>query len=135
MSNRKTKYLVFREDFDHRARELKTKVILVGVSATPPNRVVEVNAIWDTGATHSVITPWASDFLKLFPVDMVPIIGVNHERPETRPVSIIHVELSNSVLLQTRRVSVTEIGDGADMLIGMDIIELFGNFSFRTNSF
>jgi len=127
MSERTPKSLAFEVNYNNIAHELKTQVILFAVSAPAPNKTVAINAIWDTGATHSVITPEIAKFLRLFAIDTVPIIGVNNEKPESKPVSIVHVGLPNNVLLQTRRVSVTNIGGGADMLIGMDIITL-GDF-------
>jgi hypothetical protein len=120
------KSLSFRVDYNYKARELRTEVILFAVSAPSPNKTATVSAIWDTGATASVITPDIAQYLQLFPIDTVPIIGVNNEKPEPKPVSIVHIALPNNVLLQTRRVSVVTIA-GADMLIGMDIISL-GDF-------
>ena len=124
MSSRNPKSLAFRIDYGRTVRELKTKALLFAVSAPPPNKTATVDAIWDTGATHSVITPEIAEALGLLPVDTVPIIGVNSGEAEDKPVSIVHVGLPNSVLLQTVRVSVVDIGGGADMLIGMDIISL-----------
>ena len=127
MSELDLKSLAFRIEYNHNVRELKTEVILFAVSAQPPNKSAVVNAIWDTGATNSVITPNVAQYLQLSPIDYVDLLGVNSEKPESRPVSIVHIGLPNSVLLKTRRVSVAKIGGGADMLIGMDIISL-GDF-------
>jgi len=123
MSNLKS--LAFRADYDYLAPQLTTKVILFAVSAPAPNKTVAVNAVWDTGATHSVITPYVSERLSLAPIDTVYIEGVNSAGEAA--ISMVHIGLPNSVLITSRRVTVANIGGGADMLIGMDIITL-GDF-------
>jgi len=131
------KSLAFRIDYLTKVRELKTNVTVFAVSAPPPNKSAVVSAIWDTGATHSVITPSLAEYLKLFPIDSANIIGVTNEKPESVPVSIIHIALPNNVLISARRVCITNIGGGADMLIGMDIISigdfLISNFGNKTS--
>jgi len=121
------KSLAFRADYPAIVRELITKVTVFAVSAPPPNKSTVVTAVWDTGATHSVITPDLAQRLKLFPIDTANILGVNNDTPEPAPVSIIHIGLPNNVLIPARRVCVARIGGGANMLIGMDIISL-GDF-------
>ena len=76
MSSDGLKPAAFRIDYSHRVRELKTEAILFAVSAPPPNKTAVINAIWDTGATHSVITPEIAKFLRLFPIDTIPISQV-----------------------------------------------------------
>jgi len=131
------KSLAFRIDYSTKVRELKTNATVFAVSAPPPNKSIVVSAIWDTGATHSVITPNLAQYLKLFPIDTTDIIGVNNEKPEPAPVSIIHIGLPNNVLIPAKRVCVAKIGGGADMLIGMDIISLgdflISNFGNKTS--
>jgi hypothetical protein len=119
------KSLAFRIEYNNIVRALRTDVTLFAVSAPPPNKVMVVNAIWDTGATDSVITPNIAQQLSLFGVDTVNIAGVNSEGPAQ--VSLVHIGLPNSVLVPSRRVTIAKIGGGADMLIGMDIISL-GDF-------
>jgi hypothetical protein len=126
MSDSNIKSLAFRADYDRLVRALRTKVTLFAVSAPAPNKIVVVNAIWDTGATNSVITPSVAKFLNLAPIDYVNLFGVNSEKPESRPVSIVHIGLPNNVLVQNQRVSIANIA-GTDMLIGMNIITL-GDF-------
>jgi len=121
----KPKSLAFRVDYQTIARMLKTQATLFAVSAPPPNKVLIVNAIWDTGATSSVITPDVAKQLSLFPVDTANIAGVNSEG--VAQVSLVHIGLPNNVLIPSRRVTIAKIGGGADMLIGMDIISL-GDF-------
>ena len=118
----KPKSLSFRIDYNFKTRVINTKATLFAVSAPSPNKVVTINAIWDTGATDSVITPDVSKYLQLFAIDTVSIQGVNSEG--IAPISIVHIGLPNNVLITSKRVSIARIGGGADMLIGMDIISL-----------
>jgi predicted aspartyl protease len=116
----KPKSLAFRVDYPTKVNILLTRASLFAVSAPSPNKSIVVNAIWDTGATHSVITPEVAQKLNLYPIDEIKIVGVNSEG--IAQISIVHIALPNSVLLQTRRVTIANIGGDADMLIGMDII-------------
>jgi len=120
MSDPKIISKAFKTEYNNIVRALRTKVILFAVSAPPPNKTLVVNAIWDTGATDSVITPNIAQQLSLFGVDTVNIAGVNSEG--VAPVSLVHIGLPNSVLVPSSRVTIAKIGGGADMLIGMDII-------------
>ena len=119
------KSLAFRVEYNTLVNKVVTYADLFAVSAQPPNKVLRIEAIWDTGATNSVITPDVARKLLLSPIDTVTIIGVNSKGPA--PVSLVHISLPNNVLLQSRRVTIASIGGSAEMLIGMDIISL-GDF-------
>jgi hypothetical protein len=82
-------------------------------------------AIWDTGATNSVITKKVIDECQLKPTGMVQISGVHgSQNVETYLVSVI---LPNAVTIPSLRVSRGTLVGKADVLIGMDII---GNGDF-----
>ena len=100
---------------------------LGGTGSQPP--LVAFDAIWDTGATHSVIKQAVVDACGLAPTGMtkVQVVGGEHSA-ETYLVSIL---LPNRVLFSSVRVTKGDI-PGADVLIGMDIISM-GDFSV-TNS-
>ena len=72
-------------------------------------------ALWDTGATHSVITP-----------------GINSET--IKPIYIIGgIILPNRVIFENWSLTESDIGgDGIDLLIGMDIISQ-GDFFLSTS--
>jgi len=125
MSERFPKYLAFRVDYASKVKVLPTRATLFAVSAPPPNKSIVVNAIWDTGATDSVITPETARKLNLYPIDEARIIGVNSEG--IAPISLVHIAPPNNVLIPSRRVTIAKIGGEVDMLIGMDIISL-GDF-------
>lgn len=112
------------------ANTLKTKV---GLSEAydrhnPPAhlpKVLEGVAIWDTGATHSVITQEVVDALGLKPIAITDVKGVHGTNKAS--VYLVCIYLPNKLNFPTVRVTLGELPD-AKMLIGMDII-LTGDFA------
>jgi hypothetical protein len=85
-------------------------------------------AIWDTGATSSVVTPKVVANLGLIPSGKTNLLGVTGTKndADTFLVSII---LPNQVRVDGVRVAeVPQLTGNADILIGMDIITI-GDFS------
>lgn len=82
-------------------------------------KMLQVNAIWDTGATGSCITQNVVDALHLIPVGKRKISTANGEN--IADVYNINIGLPNGVGFTYIQVTCTPIG-GADMLIGMDMI-------------
>ena len=87
---------------------------------------VKARALWDTGATSSVITHELSRTLGLIPINRRKVTGVNNT--SIVDVAKIAVELPNSVMLNSVKVSICKLTQDIDMLIGMDII-LKGDFA------
>lgn len=85
-----------------------------------PTQGKEYIAIWDTGATSSVITNRVARELNLKPFTFIP---VNHAGGTSLdvPAYKINVRLPNGVGISEINVSEGKI-TGADVLIGMDII-------------
>ncbi len=78
-------------------------------------------AIWDTGATGSVITKKAAQALKLFPISRMQIHGVNGTSIQN--VYLVSITLPNNVTISPVRVTECDSLNGPfDVLIGMDII-------------
>jgi hypothetical protein len=90
---------------------------LVDESQRPP--ACKVTAIWDTGATGSVVTQSVVDRCGLKQVGLKKVSGVHSE--EISPVYLVNIELPN---VGFRNISVTlgRLPKGTDLLIGMDII-------------
>ncbi len=89
----------------------------------PP--VSQFNALWDTGATNSAISPKVVKALGLKPYTIAKVF---HAQGESQTgVYLVNVFLPNNVAIQSLRVS-EGILNGCDMLIGMDIIS-HGDFS------
>lgn len=96
-------------------------------------------AIWDTGATNSVISEKCAKTLSLIPFDMASVHGVHGE--ELCKVYKVDIFLPNSILVSDVRVTEAKNILNADMLIGMDIIvlgdlsicnsDMITSFSFR----
>lgn len=76
-------------------------------------------AIWDTGATGSVITQHIVDSCGLKPVGMTMVSGVHSA--ERSPVYLVNIELPN-VGFADISVTLGKLPKGTDVLIGMDII-------------
>ncbi len=122
----KVPHQAFSVEYNGLVNALITEVL--AVSAFDKTKTKKINAIWDTGATNSVITPQVFQELCLYAIDKAIVNGVN-SRKEV-PVTLIHIGLPNHLLIPNRRVSVCDIA-GGDMLIGMDIIAR-GDFSIST---
>lgn len=82
-------------------------------------------AIWDTGATHSVITERVVIECNLFPFGISQIQSATEIK--TCEVYYVSLILRNHVGIPKIKVSKLPVG-GADVLIGMDIISL-GDFA------
>lgn len=89
--------------------------------------IKQYNALWDTGATNSVITPKVVNDLGLIPISYT---NVCHAGGNSKvKVYLVNIVLPNNIIIPNVRVS--ECADQAgrfDMIIGMDIISL-GDFS------
>src|SRR3989344_6167249 len=86
-------------------------------------------AIWDTGASCSVITSNLATKIGLIPTGKTQLTGVNNSTVEN--TYLVNIFLQNKVAFMYVRV--VEVPDivGADILIGMDIIGM-GDLSVFT---
>ncbi|MBQ0167858.1 MAG: retropepsin-like domain-containing protein [Treponema sp.] len=121
--SKKVPHQAFAIEYNGVVPQLETKVGIV--SAFDKTKTMEIKAVWDTGATHSVITPRVFTSLGLFPIDTTMVTGVNSQKEV--PVTMVDIILPNRVRVPGWRVTVCDVG-GCDMLIGMDIIHN-GDFS------
>ncbi len=88
--------------------------------SNPPPQPTEYKAIWDTGATNSVITNKVVAELSLQPIS---IVRVKHGGGESdRPVYLVNIVLPNKVVFYEVRVTEGDIHGDYEVLIGMDII-------------
>jgi hypothetical protein len=116
--------------FENRQNRL---IIPVQLFSYPFNSMLTVsaNALWDTGATMSAITPEIQNKLKVAPVDKKTIAGI-HSIKEV-DVVLITIELPNRVIKQTIKAAVCDMASNSEMLIGMDIISL-GDFALSNGN-
>lgn len=102
-------------------------ITLIDIVVPNTNISHHVGAIWDTGATASVITTNIVNKLNLVPTGMTNVITANG--PALQNTYIVEIVLPNGLVVKD--VTVTEIpglSSGCEVLIGMDIIVL-GDFS------
>ena len=84
-------------------------------------------AIWDTGATSTVVTRKVVDECGLIAVSRTKIAGVDGKlRPSV--VYLVDIYLPNRVIIGEVPVAEAPLTEGTDVLIGMDIITL-GDFA------
>lgn len=122
----------FTTKFNGIARQLVTPIklslpFLPQNSTGAPPSLFETTALWDTGATNSVITEASAKALSLQPVSMTKVSHAGGEGFAN--VYLINIYLPNMVAIPF--VNVTECSDTAGnfgAIIGMDIITL-GDFS------
>ena len=80
------------------------------------------NALWDTGAMVSVISPEIVSKLNLDIVDTIQIAGINGE--SLAGVAIISIHFPNGAVIEDVRVAICNMSPGNEMIIGMDVITL-----------
>ena len=119
------KHLTFSFYIDQNSKKIITPVTLFPI---PYNASLSVSteALWDTGASISVIVPEIMNKLNVTPVDKKTIAGIH----TTQTVDIVYVtvQLPNGVLKKTIEAAVCNIPSKTGMILGMDII-LLGDFA------
>jgi predicted aspartyl protease len=78
------------------------------------------NALWDTGAMISVISPEVVSKLNLDIVDTIMIVGIGGE--SVAEVTIVSIRFPNSAVIKDVRVAVCNMTPENEMIIGMDVI-------------
>jgi len=128
LANRKpTPGLSFTARYTSIARILPTKVY---IESPATKSSVEANAIWDTGASNSLITPEIAEKLNLKPISKRMISTPSDKRVQSN-VYLINLYLPNRAKIIDIQ-ALEGIPSSCDMLIGMDVITL-GDFAV-TNS-
>lgn len=119
-------FMAFTTKFAGRTNVLFTQVGVSQAYSPSPDlktvpTVTSTIAIWDTGATCSVISKKLATAIGLIPTGKTRITGVNGNSDEN--TYMVNVYLPNKVCVSHVRIAeVPAISGGADMLIGMDII-------------
>jgi len=119
------KHLTFSFYFAKKQNKIITPVNLYPVQLNTA-AFLSTDAIWDTGASMSVVTPEIKNKLKVSPIDKKTIAGVH----STQIVDIVFItlELPNNVIKKNIEVAVCNIPSNVGMILGMDIIAL-GDFA------
>ncbi len=119
-------HLAFTINYSGKVSELCTSIQIAAptlMGQFDPKKHFEnfAKAIWDTGATSTVITKKVVNALKLVPTGMTNVSGVSGK--SQAPTYVVDVILPNNVTVVN--VNVLEgIGESFDVLIGMDIIQM-----------
>jgi len=112
-------------EFTHIVKEIETPVTIYSSSESTEGKCIKINAIWDTGATHSVISTELAKQLDAEPVDKCLVSDV-YKKNKTTDVIMATLILPNGSIMYGKRFSICGI-PGTDVLIGMDIISM-GDF-------
>lgn len=105
--------------------------VKVADGSTDPEAVFPSQAIWDTGATNTVITQRAAEALGLKPITKTLVTGVNSQSQEN--VYLVSIVLPNNVgvrmvrVTECKQLSHPDDPNQCDVLLGMDIITM-GDF-------
>lgn len=118
------RYYAFDAEYKKVVREITTPVSLFSSHISAEGKCVKTYAVWDTGATHSVLSPEIVKELGLLPIDSCLVRGINHD--QISDIVVASISLTSNLLLTGKRFSVNDI-PGADVLLGMDIITM-GDF-------
>lgn len=119
----------FRVEYSGIVRQLITDCHISLPSATntlPSRQFLKFKAIWDTGATNSVITENVVKQMSLQATGMIKARGVHGESLVN--TYIVDIGLPNRVCIQNVKVSEGKLIGDVDILIGMDIIQA-GDFA------
>jgi DNA-binding sugar fermentation-stimulating protein len=125
-----SKHSTLSYDFENRQNRF---IIPVQIHSVPFNSMLSVsaNALWDTGAMMSAITPEIRDKLKATAVNRKKIAGI-HTAQEVDIVAIT-IELPNRVVKKSIEVAVCNMTSNIGMILGMDIISL-GDFALSNGN-
>lgn len=111
-----TENRAFTTRYNKHVNELRSTVALLDEQGNP---IRTVQAVWDTGATNSVIRAALAEEMQL------PVISYAEQSTAngkcTVPVYMVRLQLPNNVRFLVT-VTGSNISDSLDMLIGMDII-------------
>ena len=86
----------------------------------------EYTAIWDTGATNTIITQKVVNDLGLKPIGMTQLSTANDKKDA--PVYLVAIFLPNFIYIPELMVAEATVTSDAEILIGMDIIGM-GDFA------
>ncbi|MCK5145649.1 retroviral-like aspartic protease family protein [bacterium] len=129
----------FTNAYPNRSNVLVTKVSISSafdpsIKPTEYPRMAQYLAIWDTGATNTVVTQRVAEQCGLHPTAMTQVSTAGGVVDAN--IYLVNVGLPNKLGIPNVRVTEGQIGNGIDLLIGMDIIGLgdmaISNFEDKT---
>ena len=117
----KPKHFAFRQENTSLCSQI---IIEVEISNATPNahESIKARALWDTGASGTVIVPSIAKKMGLIPTDRVKVAGVNNV--SMADVVQVSIGLPNKVMVKDASAMICELTGEFELLIGMDIISL-----------
>lgn len=114
----------FTQKADGRVNEIRSVAgVFIVASAQDgiPTEIEQFQAVWDTGATNTVVTSTVIERIGSRPITYVPV-GTAGGEVKNAPVHLLNIVLPNNVIIPN--IQVTELKDlnSCDILVGMDII-------------
>ncbi|MEW6235740.1 MAG: aspartyl protease family protein [Candidatus Omnitrophota bacterium] len=132
------KQFSFTQTYENIANVIKSKVVIHPAfdPSKPGLRIedypgVEFWAIWDTGATKSLITNVVVEKLKLKPIGVARVCTASGENISNK--YIVNIGLPNKVGVPEVIVTEGILTDSVDVLIGMDVI-VMGDFAITNKN-
>jgi predicted aspartyl protease len=119
----------FTATYNSIARSLPTTVKIE--SATNPDKFTDAKALWDTGASSSLISHEIAVKLDLKPISKT-LIHTPSDKNVPSNVYLIHIYLPNGAKIVDVRALEGTL-NSCDMLIGMDVISL-GDFTVTNHN-
>ena len=123
------KPISFTLTFNGKAKSLLTPINIYNKDNNNPNfKSIKdsYNALWDTGSNMTVISSDLASELNLTPVGIMNVDTANGQFKAQK--YIISITLPNKLNIENLAVSSGKLGNGIDLLIGLDLITL-GDFS------
>ena len=111
-------FFQFEYEADDNSREISTPLFIAKPNSD--KEPIKCNAIWDTGATSSMISANTAKKLMLAPVGLTQIAGVHGIN--NAKTYLVDVVFGNGFTLHEIKVSEASDFGGFDFLVGMDII-------------
>ncbi len=112
------KMFQFKFKSDTNLAEISTPIILKGKGTQAKSE--KGNAIWDTGATSSMISASMAKKLQLIPIGVTQIAGVHGV--QNAKCYFIDIGFQNGFEIENIKVSEASDFGGFDLLVGMDVI-------------
>ena len=112
-------YGIFRftlQEYEHQ-HEIKTPIKVVN---TYTGETILCDAIWDTGATGSMVSESVAHRLNLKPIGKTTIAGVHGVHDSN--TYIVNIQFGNGAILKDIKVTEASNTGGFGLLVGMDVI-------------
>ena len=118
--------------YEDRVNELQTDCY-VSSAIGPSAERSAFKAVWDTGATNSVVSERVVTSLDLISAGLAEVFQVNDPHPYLANIYLANIMLSNGIEFQDVSVTSSALSeDDADVLTGMDIIS-HGDFAITSS--